>query len=60
MPDCTLGKECVNPSHVGTREDYFLALGGRRQMPEPSKTGTGIRLTKRDREFLRALRVTWE
>jgi hypothetical protein len=61
MPDCKLGKECVNPNHLGTGADFVLALKGRRQeIPEPPRMGMGVRLTERDREFLRSIKVRWE
>jgi hypothetical protein len=60
MPDCKLGKECVNPNHLGTGADYVLAINGRRQeIPEPSRTVT-IKLTPQDRQFLKTLRICWE
>ena len=61
MPDCKLGKACVNPNHLGTGEDFVLAVHGRRQeIPEPTKTGVGIWLTMKDRRFLKTLRILWE
>ncbi len=61
MPGCKLGKDCVNPNHIGTGEDYMLALDGqRRRWSEPQKNVTEIRLSKQDREFLKALRIRWE
>jgi hypothetical protein len=61
MPDCTLGKECVNPNHIGTGEDFVRALNGRRQeIPEPPMMATGVKLTPRDRRFLKTLRIEWE
>jgi hypothetical protein len=61
MPDCTLGKECVNPNHLGTAADFVLAINGRRQeIPEPSRAVTVVRLTKQDREFLRSVKVGWD
>src|ERR1700694_1532977 len=52
MPNCKLGKQCVNPNHLGTGADYVLALNGRRQeIPEPPKTVT-LKLTPQDRRFL--------
>jgi hypothetical protein len=61
MPGCTLGKPCVNPNHFGTGEDFVRALNGRRQvMPEPPKTGTEMKLTPRDRRFLKSFRIRWE
>jgi hypothetical protein len=61
MPECKLGTECVNPSHIGTGADFGRALNGRRQeVPEPSKMATGITLTQKDRRFLKNLRVRWE
>jgi len=60
MPDCKFGMKCVNPNHIGTKEDYFLTLDGqRRDWPEP-KTGNGIGLTKQDREFLKKLKIAWD
>jgi hypothetical protein len=60
MPGCTLGKECVNPNHLGTGADFVLALNGRRQkIPEPSRMVMVVRLTELDREFLRSLKVSW-
>jgi hypothetical protein len=60
MPNCTLGKECVNPSHLGTGADYVLALNGRRQeIPEPPKTVV-VKLTPQDRRFLKSVRVRWK
>jgi hypothetical protein len=42
MPGCTLGKECVNPNHLGTGADFVLALNGRRQeIPAPARTRAG-------------------
>jgi len=61
MPGCTLGKECVNPNHIGTEADFALALKGqRREIPQPSRTVTKVRLTKLDRQFLKSLRIVWE
>jgi hypothetical protein len=61
MPDCKLGKQCVNPNHLGTGADFVLALNGRRQeIPEPSSTIGVVRLTERDREFLRSVKVRWD
>ena len=60
MPDCKLGKECVNPNHLGTGADYVLALNGRRQeVPESPKSVT-IKLAPQDRGFLTRLRILWE
>jgi hypothetical protein len=61
MPECKLGKECVNPNHLGTGEDFVLAVNGRRQeIPEPSKTVATVRLTRMDRQFLKGLNIRWE
>jgi hypothetical protein len=61
MPDCTVGRNCVNPNHLGTARDFVLAVHGRRQeIPEPTKTGTGIWLTMKDRRFLKSLKILWE
>ena len=61
MPECKLGKECVNPNHLGTETDYVLALNGRRQeIPEPSRAVKVIKLTPQDRRFLKSLRVRWD
>ena len=61
MPECQLGKLCVNPNHIGTAKDFVLAVHGRRrETAEPTKTGTGIWLTMEDRRFLKALRILWE
>jgi hypothetical protein len=60
MPDCKLGKQCVNPNHLGTGADYVLAINGRRlEIPEPSRAGR-VRLTELDREFLRSVKVRWD
>jgi hypothetical protein len=60
MPDCTLGKECVNPNHLGTGADFVLAVNGRRhEIPEPPRMGR-VRLTELDRKFLRSVKVRWE
>jgi hypothetical protein len=60
MPECTLGRECVNPHHLGTGADFVLALKGRRRKitPEPRKMAT-IELTLHDRRFLEELRIRW-
>jgi len=61
MPDCKLGAECVNPNHIGTVEDFVLSLQGRRhEIPEPPKMATGAKLTPRDKQFLKTLRIRWE
>jgi hypothetical protein len=61
MPDCTVGKKCVNPNHIGTIEDYWRTLDGRRQdIPEPCETSTGMKLTPRDKRFLKSLNIGWE
>jgi hypothetical protein len=61
MPDCTMGKECVNPNHICTGEDFVSALNGRRQeIPEPPMMATGVKLTPKDRRFLKSLRISWE
>jgi hypothetical protein len=62
IPGCIMGKECVNPSHLGIGVDGFmLAQRMRRQeILEPSKTATVIKLTPEDGEFLRSLRISWE
>jgi hypothetical protein len=61
MPDCTLGMRCVNPNHIGTRADYIDTVDGRRQdWPEPPKKGTGLKLTPRDKRFLKTLNIGWE
>jgi hypothetical protein len=61
MPCCTLGRKCVNPNHIGSRDDYMLTLDGRRRdNPEPLKTATGVKLTHEDRRFLKTLRIRWE
>jgi hypothetical protein len=61
MPQCTLGKDCVNPNHIGTGADFVLALNRRRQeAPEPSRTVAEVRLTELDREFLRSVKVRWD
>ncbi len=60
MPDCKLGKRCVNPNHLGTGEDFVLAVKGqRREIPEPPKT-VKVKLTPQDRRFLKALRIGWD
>jgi hypothetical protein len=60
MPECKLGKTCVNPNHLGTAEDFVLTVNGRRQqIPEPSRTAT-IALTTSDRRFLRELKIGWD
>jgi hypothetical protein len=60
MPECRIGHDCVNPGHLGTGEDYMLALTGqRRQIHVPPKTGT-VELTAQDRRFLKSLKVSWE
>ena len=60
MPECKLGKPCVNPNHVGTNEDFVRALNGRRrEIREPSKMAITIKLTQKDRRFLRSLRIRW-
>lgn len=61
MPDCKLGKGCVNPNHLGTGADYVLALNERRQeIPELPRTVKVVRLTELDRRFLKSLRIRWE
>jgi hypothetical protein len=61
MPDCKLGKQCVNPNHLGTGADFVLALNGRRQeIPEPPRTVRAVRLTELDKEFLRSIKVRWD
>lgn len=61
MPECKLGKSCVNPNHLGTGADYVLTLHGRRQeISESPKRVTAVRLTKLDREFLKSLRIRWD
>jgi hypothetical protein len=60
MPDCKLGKECVNSNHLGTGADFVLAINRRRhEIPEPPSMGRVVRLTERDREFLKSLRICW-
>jgi hypothetical protein len=60
MPNCKLGKACVNPNHLGTSADFVLALNGRRQeIPEPPKTVAAFDLTARDMQFLKSLRIGW-
>jgi hypothetical protein len=61
MPDCTMGKECVNPNHVGSLENYYRTLEGqRRDTPEPSEMCSGMKLTARDKRFLKSLNITCE
>ncbi len=61
MPDCTVGRKCVNPNHIGNIEEYWRTLDGRRQdIPEPSETGTGMKLTPRDKSFLKSLNISWK
>lgn len=61
MPACMLGKECVNPNHIGTGADFVLALNGRRQeITEPSRMGRVLQLTEQDRRFLRSVKVRWD
>ncbi len=61
MPECKLGKECVNPNHLGTGADYVLSLNGRRQeIPEPSRAVRVVRLTELDRQFLKSVRIVWD
>ena len=61
MPDCKLGKPCVNPNHLGTGADYVLALHGRRQeIQEPPPTVGVVRLTKQDSDFLKSLQIRWD
>jgi hypothetical protein len=61
MPECKLGKACINPSHLGTAADFVLALNGRREeIPEPPRAVKVVRLTKLDRLFLKSLRISWE
>ena len=45
--------KCVNPNHVGTIEDYWRMVYTQRQdIPEPSETGEGMKLTLRNKRFL--------
>jgi hypothetical protein len=61
MPDCKLGKACVNPNHLGTGADYILSLKGQRQeIPEPSRMGRVLQLTEQDRRFLKNLQIRWD
>ena len=61
MPDCKLGKACVNPNHIGTDEDFVRAVNGRRkESPGRSKTVPMVRLTRLDRRFLRGLNIRWD
>jgi len=61
MPECKLGKDCVNPNHLGTSADFVLALNGRRQeIPEPPRAVRIVRLTELDREFLKSVKVRWD
>jgi hypothetical protein len=61
MPDCTVGRKCVNPNHIGTLQDYYLSLDGRRQdIPEPSETVTGMKLTPKDKRLLKRLNISWD
>ena len=60
MPGCTLGKDCVNPNHIGAREDFARALQGQRREIPASKTITLSELTVQDRRFLRSCRISWE
>jgi hypothetical protein len=61
MPECKLGKECVNPSHIGTGADFVRALNGRRQkIRELSKKVSEVKLTPKDMRFLKGLRIRWE
>jgi hypothetical protein len=51
----------VNPNHIGTIEDYWRTLDGRRQdIPEPSERSTGMKLTSPDKRFLKRLNIGWE
>lgn len=61
MPDCKLGKACVNPNHIGTGKDFERALNGRRrEIPGRSKAVPMVRLTSLDRQFLKDLRIRWK
>jgi hypothetical protein len=60
MPDCRLGKECVNPNHIGTGEDFVRALNGRRQEIPASKADARVWLTRQARQFLKSLKISWE
>ena len=61
MPDCTVGRKCVNPDHLGTGEDFVLSLQGKRkETPKPSKAVTVVELTPQDRQFLKSLKISWE
>jgi hypothetical protein len=60
MPNCTVGRKCVNPNHIGTIENYWRTLDGRRQdTPEPCERGIGMKLTPRDKRFLKTLKIGW-
>jgi len=58
MPDCKLGKECVNPNHLGTGRDFVLALKGQRE--EISPNAVTVKLTPQDERFLKALKIGWK
>ncbi len=60
MPECKLGKECVNPEHIGTGVDFILTVQGRRQEVPQLPMATGVKLTSEDREFLKSLKVVWD
>lgn len=58
MPGCALVDECVNPSHIGTGEEFMRAVQRQLQdVPDQPETATELKLTARDKRFLKSLKI---
>ena len=61
MPGCVLVDECVNPSHIGTSDDFMRAV--HRQLNDASedpKMPIELKVTARDKRFLKSLKISWD
>jgi hypothetical protein len=61
MPGCVLVDECVNPSHIGTSDDFMRAV--HRQLDDASeepKMPIELKVTARDKRFLKSLKISWD
>ena len=46
MPNCVLGKMCVNPQHVGTSEQYIRQIDPRNETIQTTFTADDVRLLR--------------
>ena len=62
LPGCVLVAGCVNPNHIGTSDDFMRAV--QRQLEDaseqPKTPPPELKITSRDKRFLKSLKITWD